>query len=279
MADENKTRDAAEAVKGLLQAVPVYQDGLPPAVKEIGVGLQTVAKTVHIVLAPIAALVWGYDQIKDFVSTKVAEKLKNVPVDRIRTPEPNVVGPALEALRYTGHQETLRELYAKLLATALDADTAQQVHPAFVDMIKNMSPDEARIMQLFAGGEPFPAIEVRAHSKDQKGYRIIIRSYSQIGQRSGSAFPNLTPNYLDNLARLGLIESPGAHGLGSPHLTGENVYDPLEKAPEIIAIKEAAVAEGHRLEFGRTFVRLTDLGRQFCIACVLEKSTNGESAA
>jgi hypothetical protein len=78
MAEENKIRDAAEAVKGLVQAVPVYQDALQPAVRELGGGLQTLAKTIHIALAPVSALVWGYDQIKEFVSKRVAEKLKNI---------------------------------------------------------------------------------------------------------------------------------------------------------------------------------------------------------
>src|SRR5258707_14575419 len=122
MSDENKIRDAADAVKGLVAAVPVYQDALQPAIREVGVGLQTVAKTIHVALAPVSALVWGYEQIKDFVSTRVAEKLKDVPPERITSPDPHVVGPALEALRYTGHEENLRELYANLLATSLDAD-------------------------------------------------------------------------------------------------------------------------------------------------------------
>ena len=79
VSDENKIRDLAEAVKGVVEAVPIYEDALQPAAKEIGTALQTVAKTIHIALAPVSALVWGYDQIKDFVSTKVAEKLKDVP--------------------------------------------------------------------------------------------------------------------------------------------------------------------------------------------------------
>jgi len=78
MSEIEKIADAAEAVKGIVQAVPIYQDTLQPAAKEIGTALQTVAKTIHIVLAPISALVWGYEQIKDFVSCKVAKKLENV---------------------------------------------------------------------------------------------------------------------------------------------------------------------------------------------------------
>lgn len=123
MTDESNVQSTASAVKGILEAVPVYQDIAQPAAKEIGVALQTVAKTIHILLAPVSGLVWGYDQIKDFIGTRVAEKLRSVPGDRLRTPEPNIAGPALESLRYTGHNEELRELYASLLATAMDAQT------------------------------------------------------------------------------------------------------------------------------------------------------------
>jgi len=49
--------DTAKVVKGIVEAVPVYQDVAQPAAQEIGKGLQTVAKTIHIVLAPVSALV------------------------------------------------------------------------------------------------------------------------------------------------------------------------------------------------------------------------------
>ena len=42
MGEENKIKDAAEAVKGILEAVPIYQDALQPAAKELGKGLQTI---------------------------------------------------------------------------------------------------------------------------------------------------------------------------------------------------------------------------------------------
>ncbi len=273
MSNENKIRDAADAIKGLAEVIPVYQDGLQPAVREIGVGLQTIAKTIHIALAPISALVWSYDTLKEFLSTRVAEKLRHVPPDRIITPEPHVVVPALQALQYTGHQENLRELYANLLATSLDAETSEQAHPAFVDMIKNMSPDEARIMRLFSVRQTFPVIDVHVFPKDQQSYILAMRSYSWVGKEAGCDFPHLTPNYLDNLTRLGLIESPGAYGIGSPTLAAPNTYEPLEQCEEIMQFKSEVEAEGSRIEFGRSFVRLTDLGHQFCRACVIEKSS------
>ncbi len=166
MGGENKIRDAADAVKGVAQAVPIYQDALQPAAKEIGTALQTVAKTIHIALAPVSVLVWGYEQIRDFVNTKVAEKLKDVPPENIVTPKLNVAGPALEALRYTGHEETLRDMYANLLAASMDTRTATAAHPSFVEIIRQLTPDEARILRFLAEIKTVPLITVRAEKQE-----------------------------------------------------------------------------------------------------------------
>ena len=266
-------KDTAEAVKGIVEAVPVYQDGLQPAVRELGLGLQTVAKTVHIALAPVAALVWSYDKIKDFLSTRVAEKLRGVPSDRIITPEPHVVVPALTALVYTAHQETLRELYANLLATSLDRDTCSLAHPAFVDIIKNMSPDEARIMRLFSARHAFPVLEVRVRDQKEGNYQVVLRNFSFIGKEAGCSHPDFTPNYLNNLSRLGLLEIPVQTNVGSPTLAAPNTYEPLESDPEVLAIKEKVDQSGsHTILFQRGMVFITNFGAQFCRACVIERS-------
>lgn len=135
-----------------------------------------------------------------------------------------------------------------------------------------MSPDEARMMRLFATSNLFPLIDVRLYAKEAQGYQIIYRSFSNIGKEAGCSSPDLTPNYLDNLTRLGLVESPGAHGPLSPTMTAPNTYEPLETADQWEQLKKQMGANGARLEFGRTYVTLTDLGKQFCRACVIEKS-------
>ena len=163
MPDENNLQSTTNAVKGMLEAVPIYQDVLQPAAKEVGLALQTVAKTVHVLLAPVSGLVWGYNQIKEFVGTRVAEKLREVPEERLRPPEPNIGGPALESLRYTEHKEDLRELYASLLATAMDSATLAQAHPAFVEIIRQLSSDEAKIIRSLAYSGTRSMIDVRNH--------------------------------------------------------------------------------------------------------------------
>ncbi len=117
-----QTIDSATA---LSKAVPIYEDAVQPLAKETGKALGTLGKAVNVALAPISLVVWGYDQMKDFLENKVTEKLENVTEDRIITPPPNVAGPAVEALKFTGHDETLQDMFANLIANSLDSKTAK----------------------------------------------------------------------------------------------------------------------------------------------------------
>ncbi|QWZ84834.1 DUF4393 domain-containing protein [Aeromonas sp. FDAARGOS 1404] len=269
MSDENKIRDAADAIKGIVEAVPVYQDAVQPAAKEIGTALQTVAKTIHIALAPVSALVWGYDKLTGFLSTRVAEKLKHVPPDCIATPKPNVAGPALEALRYTGHEESLREMYANLLAASMDTRTAKGAHPAFVEIIKQLTPDEARLLKLMSVSRPLPLINVRREFKSptatERGSSELMANFSLLGWEAGCEHPEQTPTYLNNLCRLGLSEIPVMYEYTAP-----NVYDEVESHPIVQAIKAAFESNAkYRIDILRGGLRITALGRLFCDTCVV----------
>jgi hypothetical protein len=270
--EEIKIRETAEAVTGALTAVPVYQDVVQPAAQEIGKALQTVAKTVHMALAPVSALVWGYDQIKDFVSSKVADRLKNVPPERVISPKPNVAGPALESLRYTGHEESLSDLYANLLAASMDKATAEGAHPAFVEIIRQLTPDEAKILQLFLKSMPYPLLTVRREYKTprpgKKGGIDLVVNYSHLGIIAKCEFPQMTPTYLDNLCRLGLADIPLMFEYTSP-----GVYDVLENSDEILKLK--ARIDGSpdwKSVVQRKGLIVTQLGHQFASICVARKA-------
>lgn len=271
MSEENKIRDVVDAVTGVAKAVPIYQDVVQPAAQEVGKALQTVAKTIHVVLAPVSALVWGYDQVKEFVSTKVAERLKNVPPENLVTPKPNVAGPALEALRYTGHESSLSDLYANLLAAAMDKSTAQGAHPAFVEIIKQLTPDEAKLVALFVNDTTLPLINLRwefkSNSDGKTGGKDVLVHFSHLGFIAGCEFPHMAPTYLDNLCRLGLAEIPTFW-----EYTAKGVYDALENDPLVKAAK-ASIEGNAEIQpiIEKKGLRVTELGKQFTRVCVVQK--------
>jgi len=254
-------------------SVMVYKDVLQPAAKEVGAALETVAKTVQLALAPLKLRIWSYEQIEKYFLPLLAERLQTVAHERIITPDPMVAGPTIEALRYAGHKPSLRELYVNLLAASMDAETARKAHPGFVEIIRQLTPDDARILRLLASREALPLVTIRAIFKQDRGYIEVKRHFSLVGHEAGCSHPELTAGSLDNLCRLGLAEIPDGKWLSKVEL-----YEPLEKHPEVLQTVSQIEKSGDKEpNIERKVFRLTDWGKQFCDACIAPEDSNKES--
>lgn len=266
--EESKLEKSVKLATEISKAVPIYQDAVQPSAQEIGKSLAVVTKTVNVALAPIKALVWGYEQIEEFIITRVSEKLKNTPEENITTPPPEVAGPAVEALRFAGHNENLRELYANLLATSMDKVTSYKAHPGFVELLKNLSSDEAILLQAFISQKMYPLIDIRGKSKDSKlGYAILRSNYSHLHKKVNLASSDLLPTYLDNLCRLGILEIPPLVNMTAP-----DTYEPLENDSELDQVRHLITNVMDRtVEYGRKTIGLTAYGSQFVDSVVKEK--------
>jgi hypothetical protein len=261
---EGNVEGSIKAATGLVKAIPIYQDALQPAAKEIGKALGTVAKSVNVALAPVSALIWGYDRIKDFVDNKVTEKLENTPEENIITPPPHIAGPALESLKYAGSVEELQELYANLLASAMDSETTKNAHPCFVEVIKQLSSDEAKLLVCFIHTPEIPAINIKNQREDDSGGRDHYRNFTNVGEAFGVQELSLLPNYWDNLKRLGLVKIPDIY-----KLLGDGIYKDLEEHKTVIEMKLLLDSlDGRKCKIVYTSISLTDLGRQFVDTCV-----------
>ena len=80
------------------------------------------------------------------VRTIVEEELKKIPTDNIMPPSAKITIPTLHNASIT-EESNLREMYGKLLASDMDKQKKQSVHPAYVEIINQMSSDDA---ELFA---------------------------------------------------------------------------------------------------------------------------------
>ncbi|MCL6615556.1 MAG: DUF4393 domain-containing protein [Anoxybacillus ayderensis] len=260
-------RNIDESLNSISETVnQTYKDGLQPAVQEVGKGLHTLSKTIHIALIPVSTLVWGYEKISKYLQTALEEKLKKVPEDNITTPDPSVAVPAVEALRYNAHAEELREMFSNLLATAMDKETAPIAHPSFVEILKQINPDEAKIIKLLDNDQSKAIVKMRAYNPDNDHYSEPIQEFSLLPYMAGCSYPELGPSYLINLARLGI-----ANISYTSYSTLPNSYEPIFEHPIIQQQKLFIESLGKRAEIMRgTFTR-TNFGKKFYEACVLEK--------
>lgn len=257
-------KDTADSVRGILEAVPIYQDLIQPSTQELGKGLQTVAKTIHIALAPISALIWGYDKIKEYIVPALEERLKNIPNEKIITPDPVIAGPALESLRFAGHKEDLRELYVNLLASSMCIDTAYKAHPSFVEILKQLTPDEAKLLSYLNINTSYPMIKIRAKNINNIAYGEVLIDFSLLPYLANCNFPELGPSYLKNLSRLGILDLSYTQYVINP----SNSYDSINNHPQITYICDK-IKEGNRNpEIIQGAINFTELGRNFYKACI-----------
>lgn len=155
-------------------------------------------------------------------------------------------------------------MYAGLLAKAMDAATASTAHPAFVQIIQQLTPDEARLLRLLKQDRAFPLINIRNNRKDDSGGKIVVAKLSTLGSEAGLSCPELVPAYLDNLERLGLLQVPEHF-----EYVDKQVYDHLISAPFCLEIR-ARIDElpDRKSHVELKGILISTLGRQFMEVCV-----------
>lgn len=252
---------SGELIKAGVELVKTaYGDALQPVAKETGKALGTLGKTVNIALSPLRGLVWGWERIEEYLTQTVEQKLtdRKVPADRITTPDPDIAVPAIEALRYS----KLRENYANLVATAMNMDTSMDAHPAFVEVLKQLSLDEVLILEYLPNVGRYEPIMDLHFSLPEKGEFLSHRHVTTIGIDAKCKSLNVLPQLIENLCRLGLTEIPTLR-----RLIDDSRYDRIRALETYIQAK-ATVPQGGQFNEGPAMFGLTPLGAAFRKACV-----------
>jgi Abortive infection alpha len=151
----------------------------------------------------------------------------------------------------------LRERGAELLARSADVAQSEDLHPAYARILDNLSPDEARILRLFATDGPQPAVDIRRGLPLVS--ELVAPGISMIGAEAGCRHPDRVAAYLDNLNRLGLI------WFSREPLRDINPYQVLEAQPEAV---EAMRDAGRTSRTVRRSIHLTPFGTDFCRVCL-----------
>lgn len=152
---------------------------------------------------------------------------------------------------------SLRDRGAELLRKSADVHFDEDSHPAYMLILEQLAPDEARILRLLASRGPQAAVDVR--SGLPLASQLIALGLTMIGAEAGCRYPDRVHPYLNNLNRLGLV------WFSRETLADPLPYQVLEAQPEVTL----AMSEAGRL--GRTVrrsIELTSFGEDFCRAAL-----------
>ena len=261
MSEDIKT--ANEEVKSLIK--PVYEDLAQAATREVGAVL---GRAVHALLFPVRGLCWGYEKIERVVITGLEKRLDSVHSEKLHTPEPEIAVPLIHALTYTAQNDALREMYLNLLANSMNQDFDKDVHPSYVEIIKQMNRLDALVFKKLA-------------DNTGKYTKAITPNISIKG--SGKVVKNAMPEWflgwiienfdifdistcLVRLSRLGIVE------LKENEIAGKDGYDELKSSILITSIFNVCVLSFPETELAliskENILFVNEFGQRFAKACL-----------
>jgi hypothetical protein len=211
MADEKEIKAPTEAsgkIPGLKGLDEATSKALSSAAEQFGKEIVPLGQRVGQLTNRVGALlirareplVYGLERSGDWIEKAVSERLKDVPDDKIVPPDPRIAVPAMQALTYSLSDELIREMFANLLAADMNADTKKDAHPAFVELVKEMTPADARVLELIQQSARC-AFVVRVGSAK----KFLPRGTHYSFQVQGLTDEDIGRS-VNNLERLGLVE-------------------------------------------------------------------------
>lgn len=234
----------------------IYDDAVSPAAKEVGA---TIAVAVRLALSPANFVLRTAQEAFDYAQNQVQErftKWRTDPADVV-PPPPEVVGPVVQALQYINDDSSLHDMFLNLLARAMDKNTQGSIHPAFAEVIRQLSPPEARLLpHLPLDQRAVPLVEARLTVADG-GYHTLQKHINPLGAKLRPETIVRRPA-IDNLARVGVLAFHDLQSLQNPDL-----YAALEASPAARAVVEVAAERGEKVVFHRYLAEVTDFGVEF----------------
>lgn len=279
------SNEITDAFKAVVPTEKIYNDALQPLVKQIGKTLELPIRAINAALSPVEKWILCRENNIEETKQLLAEKLKHVPPERIIAPEPYVAVPALQAISYCMNNIELKELFANLLATAMTEDKKELAHPSFVEIIKQFSPLDAKLLnesKIF-DTKYIPSCQVRFQKKSSLKIPFKIENHpfrkGEIGHdilRNFVLFEKPSRNYneistsLGNIKRLGLIDIDYRYTLED-----FSHYVPFIDHPYIRLLDQSCDSfrtdskyEEYEIALIRGAIKLTDFGELFYKACI-----------
>ena len=205
MSDKEVVDVTTEVAKEIAQ--DVYYDVAKPAMKSVGELVGLLPRAIKAALSPLEK--WILQKEYNLAETQkmLEQKLQNVLPEQIESPPSHIAVPVIQYISYCADAEELRNMYANLLACSMDKAQKNNVHPSFVEIIKQLSPDDARILNYMNRHCVIPIITLKMPLADSSCL-YFLNDFTDIPEICGCE--NVDDEAIElcfaNLIRLGLVE-------------------------------------------------------------------------
>ena len=265
--DDNTKEIISESIKDF--GKDVYNEGLQPVIKETGGAIGTMIGFFNnVVLYPLRKLNIKFQQKAKAFEKEMEEKYNKIPEDNRVEPPINVVGPALESLKYNIDEEHIRNMFNNILVNSMDNRVSNLAHPKFIKIIEQMSNNDAMLFSIIYN-KPEPHSYICSPKilcdNNQKVFVETPQYYSNLNSSLDLFAESIA---LNNLANLGLIELSFVEFAKDKQIY-QNIVN-ASKAQELIDyVNKVTEFQDAHYEVGKEGIfRVTDIGKSFAKVCL-----------
>jgi hypothetical protein len=232
------------------------------------------ARVVDWVMRTVEAKMAKFD--REFLVRDVLPRLRHVDPRNWLKPKTLLLETILDGARKCREEPELRDLFARLLASAMDPNTSALVHPAFASTAAEMAPIDAVVLEFIwqkgkslntTGGVP----SVQAVWVTHPGSHFINKYRNFIGYPELEGLDvDTTQISISNLERLGIVETQMSLMLGNPE-----AYASLTESEFSRNFSAEARSSGYIAEFRNQILALTPFGFRLCTLCIADAGQSG----
>lgn len=251
------------AVEGVISdSLTCHKTVLQPTVQGVGKVISRIPRAINAAFSALDKWILNKEYNVNETKQLLAQKLEKVDPKKIITPEIYVAVPAIQAISYSMNSEELRNLYANLLAKAMNSDTKDLVHPSFVEIIKQMSPNDAVIFRKLMKRRANPIVDLVLETRENGSF-IIQTNISDFDMKNVKN----TCISIDNLIKHGLISSPSGR-----YYSDSKLYDKILLSDYFLEQKQqySTIPKEYKFNYKKGMIIKTNLGISFYNVCVNE---------
>jgi hypothetical protein len=270
MSDDDPIKAAKDGISIAAEVIKAAGDDpqVKAAANNLGQTAVTLTRTINNVLVPLAAINFAFDKARTYFSgtfqEEIAVKAEAIPAEHIVEPKASIAGPTLQGLAFTHEEPNLKEMYLSLLATAMDGRTAAIAHPAFVEIIKQLDSEDARLIDaVLKSQSAMPIIQIRRNLKNGSEFILLAQHLLNLHDTTtGNPVEDpIHPAMVDNWIRLGLVEVAYDR-----HLADITKYAWATQRPEFLRLSQGTQTDKEKVEYTKGILQRTELGKRFANA-------------
>lgn len=182
----------------------IYKDGFKPIVSETGKGIAIIPRILNGCLANVEMWCMNREFMVKKLKVELEKKLEEIEEENIVNANSRIFISSAQAIVGCWDEKDIRNLYLNLMVADMNINTKEQVHPGFVEIIRQMDSLDARLFTMIYSREILPICNIKK-GNNKEGY-ILVYEYMLPDEFLVLGDSKRLVKSLNNLERLNLVE-------------------------------------------------------------------------